>query len=185
MPKWAQDSCRKQYQHDACKSLSLQGLSLRCTPAFRSKDAAGSVWLWTCIDPETGLVPLWLIGPRDERTAHEVRLRIEAQFGDVQITNESPCLDAFMLERGTQAYSEDSIASERREVLALRMSAPWFHALPEGAALKVERHAAGLALYLMYHNFVRLNRRLGATPAMAAAIADRAWSAKDVASLIT
>lgn len=33
-------------------------------------EAAGDVWLWTALDPDSKLVPCWLLGGRDAQTAH-------------------------------------------------------------------------------------------------------------------
>jgi hypothetical protein len=45
-------------------------------------------------------------------------------------------------------------------------------------------HAAALVLYFMYRNSVRKRQSLGMTPAMAAGIADRAWSVEEIVSLV-
>ena len=49
---------------------------------------------------------------------------------------------------------------------------------------KVESHADMVALYTVFYNFVRINKTLKVTPAMAVGITDRLWSLEDIAERI-
>lgn len=46
---------------------------------------------------------------------------------------------------------------------------------------KVDNHAAAIALNYFSYNFIKINRTLRVTPAMAAGVTDRLW---DVADLV-
>jgi IS1 family transposase len=39
--------------------------------AVAAPEGAGDAWTWTAMDADTKLVPCWIIGPRDARSAHE------------------------------------------------------------------------------------------------------------------
>ncbi len=49
---------------------------------------------------------------------------------------------------------------------------------------KVENHAASVAIWFMYYNFVRVHQTLRVTPAMEAGISDHAWGMEEMCSLL-
>jgi IS1 family transposase len=60
----------------ACKRIQVDEIWAFCYAKQRNVPAEkkgqfgyGDVWTWTAIDPETKLVPSWLVGPRDHETA--------------------------------------------------------------------------------------------------------------------
>lgn len=63
-----------------------------------------------------------------------------------------------------------------------------FTRLTNAFSKKLENHAAAVALHFMAYNFVRPHKTLAnpypRTPAMAAGIADHAWSLSDVVGLL-
>ena len=50
---------------------------------------------------------------------------------------------------------------------------------------KIENHAHSVAMFAMYHNFVRIHKTLRTSPAMASGIETRLWSMEDVVRLVT
>jgi hypothetical protein len=48
----------------------------------------------------------------------------------------------------------------------------------------VENHVAPNAVYFLHYNFARIHRTLRVTPAMAAGIADHAWSIEEIVALL-
>jgi hypothetical protein len=48
---------------------------------------------------------------------------------------------------------------------------------------KVEKHAAIMAIHLMYYNFARIHESLGITPAMAAGLAEHVWDLEEIVVL--
>ncbi|MGO9095057.1 MAG: IS1 family transposase [Bryobacteraceae bacterium] len=70
-----------------------------------------------------------------------------------------------------------------RQNLSMRMGMRRFTRLTNAFSKKVENHAAAIAVYLMYYNFCRKRQTIKTTPAMAAGIADHAWSVAEVVAL--
>ena len=59
-----------------------------------------------------------------------------------------------------------------RSNLNFRMANRRFTRLTNGFSKKVANHAYQVALYAVFHNFVRIYQTLGMTPAMAAGVTD-------------
>jgi hypothetical protein len=62
----------------------------------------------------------------------------------------------------------------------MRMSMRRFTRLTNAFSKKVENHAHAVALHIMWYNFGRTHKTLGCSPAMAAGVADKLWTAADV-----
>ncbi len=71
-----------------------------------------------------------------------------------------------------------------RQNLTMRMSMRRFTRLTNAVSKKAENHAAALALYFTFYNFVRVHKTLRCSLAMAAGLSDRLWSMEDVVALI-
>ena len=71
-----------------------------------------------------------------------------------------------------------------RQNLTMRMSMRRFTRLTTGFSKKIENHAAALAVYFMYYNFVRIHQTLRVTPAMAAGVTSRLWEISDMVALL-
>ena len=67
-----------------------------------------------------------------------------------------------------------------RQNLTTRMHMRRFTRLTNAFSKKVGSHAAMVAIYAAWYNFVRIHKSLRVTPAMAAGVADRLWSMEDV-----
>lgn len=48
----------------------------------------------------------------------------------------------------------------------------------------VENHEHALALHYVHYNFVRVQRAIGGTPAMAAGLMTRPWSVEEIVALL-
>jgi IS1 family transposase len=72
-----------------------------------------------------------------------------------------------------------------RQNLTVRMSIRRFTRLTNAFSKKVENHAATLAIFYMYYNFVRIHQTLRVTPAMAAGVTETLWSIENMVSLIS
>lgn len=77
-----------------------------------------------------------------------------------------------------------STSMVERQNLNMRMSMRRFTRLTNGFSKRLEKHIHALALYHVYHNFVRIHTTLRTSPAMAAGIADALWSMKDLVDRI-
>lgn len=71
-----------------------------------------------------------------------------------------------------------------RHNLSMRMHMRRFTRLTNAFSKKVESHAAMVAIYTVWYNFVRIHCTLRVTPAMAAGVTDRLWSMEDVVALV-
>ena len=71
-----------------------------------------------------------------------------------------------------------------RSNLTMRMGMRRFTRLTNGFSKKVESHCHMLALFYAHYNFIRMNKTLKCTPAMAAGITTRLWSMDDIIALM-
>jgi hypothetical protein len=77
-----------------------------------------------------------------------------------------------------------STSYTERANLTMRMSMRWFTRLTNGFSKKLQNHEYMVALYAIWYNFVRIDKTLRTSPAMAAGIESRLWSMEDVVALI-
>ena len=71
-----------------------------------------------------------------------------------------------------------------RQNLTMRMSMRRFTRLTNAFSKKLENHAAMLALYFMYYNFVRIHQTLRTSPAQAAGVTEKLWDVEDIVGLL-
>jgi hypothetical protein len=168
------------YQHGILRDLPPSRIEWREVSAFRSKAGntaadheynrtTGSVWTLACLDMRTKLIPAWRIGPKSAETADELHRDVAWRYIPIA---ESP------------APSETRPACPGGDDGMRRICRAWLLGLECGFARKVERHAAAVALYLMYYNFSAVHQGLGTTPAMAAGKASHVWSAAEIVELL-
>jgi IS1 family transposase len=67
-----------------------------------------------------------------------------------------------------------------RHNLSIRMTNRRYTRLTNAFSKKLENHAAAVALGYFAYNFIKINRTLRVTPAMAAGITDRLWEVSDL-----
>lgn len=67
-----------------------------------------------------------------------------------------------------------------RQNLSVRMGTRRFTRLTNAFSKKWENHWAAVALWMAFYNFCRVHRSLRTTPAMAAGIADRIWTVREL-----
>jgi IS1 family transposase len=70
-----------------------------------------------------------------------------------------------------------------RQNLTMRMCMRRFTRLTNAFSKKIENHSLAISLHFMYYNFVRKHQSLGTTPAVAAGVAEHAWTLHQVAML--
>ena len=91
---------------------------------------------------------------------------------------------------GDPAPEYVSTSYVERHNLTMRMSMRRFTRLTNAFSKKIENHCAAVAIFMMHYNFCRPHRSLRTegnnriTPAMAAGIATRPWTAADMLSLL-
>ena len=71
-----------------------------------------------------------------------------------------------------------------RQNLSMRMGIRRFTRLTNAFSKKIENHAASVAIWFMYYNFVRIHSTLRVTPAMEAGISDHVWSIEEMCALL-
>ncbi len=71
-----------------------------------------------------------------------------------------------------------------RSNLSIRMQNRRFTRLTNAFSKKFENHVHALALYFMFHNFVRVHKTLRMSPAMAAGVSQTLWTMEDIAERI-
>ncbi len=77
-----------------------------------------------------------------------------------------------------------STSSVERQNLTMRMSMRRFTRLTNSFSKKALAHAHAIALYFTFYNFIRQNKTLRFSPAMAAGISKTLWSMEVVVALI-
>jgi IS1 family transposase len=71
-----------------------------------------------------------------------------------------------------------------RQNLSMRMGIRRFTRLTNGFSKKIENHAAAVALWFMYYNFVRVHQTLRVTPAMQAGLSNHVWTIEEMCGLL-
>jgi IS1 family transposase len=85
---------------------------------------------------------------------------------------------------GDPAIEHISTSYIERQNLQMRMSMRRFTRLTNGHSKKVDNHEHALALHYVHYNFVRVQRALGGTPAMAAGLMTRPWTVEEIVGLL-
>lgn len=171
------------------------------TPEMLSRvEYAGDIWTFTALDADTKLIPCWLIGKRHPGSAQEFlqdlysRLagRVHGQVVKVYgndpqgETRYSPAICISCEQKsliGNPDPDHISTSYVERSNLSMRMGMRRFTRLTNAFSKKLENHAASVALYFVYYNFVRVHKTLRCTPAMAAGVDSRLWEIKDLVEL--
>jgi hypothetical protein len=66
----------------------------------------------------------------------------------------------------------------------MRVGMRRFTRLTNAFSKKVENHAAGVSLHMMFYNFARVHQTLKTTPAVAARVADHVWTVEEIVALL-
>jgi hypothetical protein len=66
----------------------------------------------------------------------------------------------------------------------MRVSIRRFTRLTNAISKKIEKHALSVALHYMHYNFARIHKTLRISPAMAAGVTDKLWSAANIVTMI-
>ena len=181
-------------------------------PELHRKFGVGDVWTWVAMDPDTKLVPCWLLGPRDgtsarmfmqdlaDRLLHRVQLTtdgyepyVEAAYGafgeDVDFAMVVKDFGEGRSVKNTISGDPDpdhvSTSLIERQNLTMRMGMRRFTRKTNGFSKKLENHAHAVALHFMYYNFARPHDGAGnVSPAQAVGISDHLWKISEIVGLI-
>jgi IS1 family transposase len=86
--------------------------------------------------------------------------------------------------KGNPDPRQISTSFVERQNLTMRMAMRRFTRLTNGFSKKIDNLKHAVALHYMYYNFARVHKTLGVTPAMAAGVADHAWTLEEIIGLI-
>jgi hypothetical protein len=86
--------------------------------------------------------------------------------------------------RGNPDPAHVSTSYVERQNLTMRMKMRHFTRLTNGFSKKIENLSHAVALHFMHYNFCHVHQTLGETPAMAAGVADHAWTLEEVLNLL-
>lgn len=84
---------------------------------------------------------------------------------------------------GSPDPSRISTSHVERQHLTMRMGMRRLTRLTNGFSKKVENLRAAVAMHFAYYNFVRVHGSLKTTPALAAGVADRRWTLRELVEL--
>lgn len=71
-----------------------------------------------------------------------------------------------------------------RHNLSIRHANRRYTRLTNAFSKKIENHSAAVALSYFAYNFIKINRTLRTTPAIAAGVTDRLWEVSDLVALL-
>lgn len=85
---------------------------------------------------------------------------------------------------GNPDMAHVSTSFVERQNLTMRMHMRRFTRLTNGFSKKIENHVHAVALHAMYYNFVKEQRGLRMTPAMAAGVTDTLWTVDNIVRIV-
>ena len=85
-----------------------------------------------------------------------------------------------MIRLGDPEVKHISTSYVERHNLSVRMTVRRFTRLTNAFSKKIENHCAAVALGYFAYNFLKINRTLRVTPAMAAGVTTRLWDVCDL-----
>lgn len=180
-----------------CKHIQVDEIWAFCyakqknvAEAKEAVEGAGDIWTWTAICADTKLVPSWLVGNRDAKTAQAFIQDLSGRLKNkIQLTSDDHKTYLEAVENVFGVVSDDPDANKistsyvERQNLTMRMGMHHFTRLTNAFSKKAENHAHAVALHFMYYNFARIHKTLRVTPAMEAGITDRVWTLEEIAAL--
>jgi len=70
-----------------------------------------------------------------------------------------------------------------RHNLSMRMGMRRFTRLTNAFSMKIQNHAAMVAIYAVHYNFARIHKTLRIAPAMACGLSDHVWSLEEIVTM--
>lgn len=158
----------------------------------------GDSWLWLATDIRTKLIVSYLVADRGAESAdvfmtdlksrltHRVQLATDGLLVYAEAVNNNFKKDEVVFaQRGMPVIGAEEASAVTSRVerlnLTVRMSDRRFTRKTNAFSKKYANHAASVDFHVAFYNFIRPHMSLdGCTPAMEAAIADRAWSFEDL-----
>lgn len=180
----------------------------------------GDLWTWIAMDPDTKLVPCWMVGDRTQVTArlfmkdlasrlsNRIQLSSDGwsgyvdavkhafddvdhgllvkRFGDenknkdiIKLPNAKKGCTLY-ISQGAPAIEHIKTNAVERQNLTLRMSCKRFARQTNAHSKKAINHMHAISIHYLWYNFGRVHQTLKTTPAMAAGLAEKAWTIADL-----
>lgn len=145
----------------------------------------GDVWTWVAVDPDTKLVPSWLVGERAVTDADVFLSDLKSRLRyRMQMTTDGP--RSFLTVCGEP--------NEALIALTTRMGMCRSTRFTNAFSTRVMNLAHAVSIRFMHHNFCRVHQSLAATrpdgkriqqtPAIVAGVATHAWSVDELVALL-
>ena len=156
--------------------------------AVAAPSGAGDVWTWTALDPDSKLLVSWLVGPRtlDSATAFmdDLRFRLlhPVELSTDQFSAYPEAIETVFGAAVQHGFGANTSLVERQN-LTIRMGNRRFMRRTNGFSKKLENHCHQLALYFYWFNWCRRHQTIEMTPAMAAGLAEKPLTLKQISRL--
>lgn len=169
-------------------------------PEHENDPNYGDVWTWVALDSDTKIVPTWLVGDRSQadsrlfmddlqgRIVGSVEVRTDKWMGYSEAVDWAFGPRADFAQRGNlrkRGTGKETTSLVERQNLTTRMGMRGMIRATNGFSRKAENLAAAVSLHFMWYNFARPHGTLGGkTPAQAAGVDQRRWTAEMIAGLL-
>jgi IS1 family transposase len=153
----------------------------------------GNVWTWTALDRESKLIVSYLLsGGRDSDSAIQFMVDLSRRLKEppLLVTDALPSYnEAVQWVYGSNAqhaqHKSGGTSHVERQNLTMRMGMRRFIRRTNGFSKRLEKHAAQIALWFHYYNFVRPHGSLhDCTPAMVAGLERRPRSLRNLVRIV-
>ena len=145
--------------------------------AKAAPNVAGNVWTWTALDKDSKLIVSYLLSDgRDAEAATEFLMDLSRRLTRTPIVVTDALSSYVEAAQWTFGYmakhtmSKSGTSYVERQNLTMRMGMRRFIRRTNGFSKRIEKHAAMVALWFCYYNWVRIHGTLRVTPAMAAGL---------------
>lgn len=154
---------------------------------------AGSVWTWVALDRESKMVVAYLLsGGRDSDSAIQFMLDLSRRLKEppLLVTDALPSYnEAIQWVFGSNAqhaeHKHGGTAHVERQNLTMRMGMRRFIRRTNGFSKRLQKHAAMIAAWFYFYNFVRPHGSLrNCTPAMVAGLERRPLSLRYLVEIV-
>ena len=156
--------------------------------AVAAPPEAGDVWTWTALDPDSKLLVSWMVGPRNLESAiafmADLRFRLlyPVWLSTDQFSAYPDAVETVFGSAVLHGFGANTSHVERQN-LTIRMGNRRFMRRTNGFSKKLENHCHMLALQFYWYNWCRRHQTIEMTPAMAAGLAEKPLTLKQISKL--
>lgn len=167
----------------------IHGRSANIPLERRVAFGTGDIWIWTSIDPESKLMPFWLVGSRSLLTAEEFIKGLRSRVAsNVELISDGfhayiEAIDRHFLEahhrvayEGFDRRSNNTTNHAERMNLTLRTGLSRLRRNGNAGSRRVDALIGHMALFTLWYNFVRQHGTTRVSPAMEVGLTKSLWS---------